>query len=287
MRTTNTSSGASSAAATSAATGTPPRGSPSTTTSSPAAVALEPLGEPAAAIAAIGEPEPRRSSGRRRSEPAQEPRPREQLDALERARLLEQVPRARHDLEHRLAAESPAAPAGSSSSTASSSPPTISSVGARTEASASSARSGRPPRETTAPTACGRLAAATSAAAAPVLAPKHPIASPALASLEGQPVDRGDQPPAEQRDVEPELPRPAVEPLLARLEQVEQERRQAISVQCLGDLAVAGAVPARAAAVGERDDPDGAVGDRQVALQKGAVGRNADLAPCVHGHRLG
>jgi NAD(P)H dehydrogenase (quinone) len=51
-------------------------------------------------------------------------------------------------------------------------PPTMGSVGAMTRGSAGPARSGRPPRETTAPTTCGRSAAATSAAPAPVLAPK-------------------------------------------------------------------------------------------------------------------
>ena len=56
-------------------------------------------------------------------------------------------------------------------STCGSRSPTISSVGARTAESASPARSGRPPRETTA-RVFGRSAAAMSAAAAPVLAPK-------------------------------------------------------------------------------------------------------------------
>jgi hypothetical protein len=54
-----------------------------------------------------------------------------------------------------------------------SSPPTISSVGAFTRESDAPARSGRPPRETTACILSGRFAAAISAAAAPVLAPKY------------------------------------------------------------------------------------------------------------------
>ncbi|WP_422281406.1 metal ABC transporter permease [Trebonia sp.] len=58
------------------------------------------------------------------------------------------------------------------SRTAWSSPPTMSSVGAVTLASRSPARSGRPPRETTATTPAPGSAAAHSAAAAPVLAPK-------------------------------------------------------------------------------------------------------------------
>ena len=64
-----------------------------------------------------------------------------------------------------------------SSSTCVSAPPTISSVGALTTSSASAARSGRPPRETTAATSGPRCAAATRAAAAPVLAPKNAIGS--------------------------------------------------------------------------------------------------------------
>ena len=71
--------------------------------------------------------------------------------------------------------------------TTSSRPPTINSVGARTRASHSPARSGRPPRDTTAAIRSGRCAAATSAAPAPVLAPKYAsrrcaVAAPARAS---------------------------------------------------------------------------------------------------------
>ena len=61
-----------------------------------------------------------------------------------------------------------------SCSTAASRPPTISSVGARTSASRGAARSGRPPRDDHRGPP-GRPAAAQSAAAAPVLAPKYPI----------------------------------------------------------------------------------------------------------------
>jgi class 3 adenylate cyclase len=58
------------------------------------------------------------------------------------------------------------------SMTMSSLPPTMSRVGACTFGKALSARSGRPPRDTTAPTSCGASTAATSAAAPPVLEPK-------------------------------------------------------------------------------------------------------------------
>ena len=61
-----------------------------------------------------------------------------------------------------------------SSSTSTSRDPTISSVGLRTAASTSKARSGRPPRDTIARTCCGLAAAARRQAAEPVLAPKSP-----------------------------------------------------------------------------------------------------------------
>ncbi|WP_323139422.1 hypothetical protein [Streptomyces sp. NBC_01549] len=59
-----------------------------------------------------------------------------------------------------------------SSSTSWSWPPTISSVGAVIVGSRGPARSGLPPRETTAAIRAPRSAAAHSAGAAPVLAPK-------------------------------------------------------------------------------------------------------------------
>src|SRR5665647_2120376 len=62
-----------------------------------------------------------------------------------------------------------------SSITPKSAPPTIKSVGTLTRANASPARSGRPPRETTAPMRSPSTLAATRAAAAPVLAPNKPI----------------------------------------------------------------------------------------------------------------
>ncbi len=61
-----------------------------------------------------------------------------------------------------------------SARTSTSSEPTSSSVGAVTRSMTGMARSGRPPRETTAATASPRSAAATRPAAAPVLAPKKP-----------------------------------------------------------------------------------------------------------------
>ena len=74
--------------------------------------------------------------------------------------------------------------------------------GAVTRGSASSARSGRPPRETMAPTDSGACAAATSAAPAPVLAPKYPSRRPAVSGLAGQPAGGSLQPLGQERDVE-------------------------------------------------------------------------------------
>jgi hypothetical protein len=71
--------------------------------------------------------------------------------------------------------------------TTSSRPPTMSRVGARTEPRSTPARSGRPPRETTADTPSGWRAAATRAAAPPVLAPKKPTGNPVTAgSIDNQ-----------------------------------------------------------------------------------------------------
>src|SRR5271166_3507592 len=72
------------------------------------------------------------------------------------------------------AQRSAASAARLSASTSTSSPPTISKVGASTAESARPARSGRPPRETIAAIGLSCAASATSAAAAPVLAPKYP-----------------------------------------------------------------------------------------------------------------
>jgi hypothetical protein len=58
--------------------------------------------------------------------------------------------------------------------------PTISSVGAVTSGSRGPARSGLPPRETTAAIRAPGSATAHNAAAAPVLAPKYPTASPSV-----------------------------------------------------------------------------------------------------------
>jgi hypothetical protein len=60
----------------------------------------------------------------------------------------------------------------------------MSNVGASTAESSTWARSGRPPRDTTASTISGLRAAASMAAAAPVLAPNSPISASVLTALD-------------------------------------------------------------------------------------------------------
>ena len=159
-----------------------------------------------------------------------------------------------------------------SSSTSRSAPPTISRVGARTRPSAAPARSGRPPREMTAPTSSGRSAAVISAAAAPVLAPNSGERHSGGSLGRGEPVGRVGEPPGQQPDVEPERPRAGVDPLLGLGEQVQQQRSVAGVLQPGGDLPVARAVPAAAAAVGEQDHAARQLRDGEVAGEHDAGG---------------
>ena len=139
----------------------------------------------------------------------------------------------------------------------------MSRVGAVTTSSASAARSGRPPRETTAATSRPRCAAATRAAAAPVLAPKNAIGSPRTSgSARSHPAA-----PSSRRA------RSAMSKTLSAIlrldvgQQVEQQRRQARGPQPLRDLHVPRRPPARAAAVRERHHGVRAPGDREIAGQ--------------------
>ena len=85
-----------------------------------------------------------------RPEVTHEPLPRQLRHALQRARLLEQVRGAGDDLQSAARRSSGRRRPAFISMTGPSSPPTMSSVGAFTFGSAAPARSGRPPRETTA-----------------------------------------------------------------------------------------------------------------------------------------
>lgn len=144
-----------------------------------------------------------------------------------------------------------------------SAPPTISWVGDRTAASLLPARSGRPPRETTATMRSGWRAAATRAAAAPVLAPKETDWQLARLLVRAKEINGRFQPVGEETDVEHIG---AISGLL-RGQQVEQQGRQAPAVQRVGDGAVACTESAGAAAMREHNDRLRRVGNAQHALQ--------------------
>ena len=109
------------------------------------------------------------------------------------------------------------------SRTSSSRPPTISRVGAMTSGKSSHARSGRPPRETTASTGSGRRAAATRAAAGAGAGAE--VAQPEAVSVgvPAQPMTGGSETVRQQLDVEDV---PTILGLVL-LQQVDQQRRQA------------------------------------------------------------
>ena len=148
----------------------------------------------------------------------------------------------------------------------------MSRVGARTAPSLAAARSGRPPRETTAAIWEPGSAAAHRAAPAPVLA-RSSRSGRSPCRPAAQPVGRRDQPPGEQLDVEDVR---AV-PLLLGGEQVDEQRAQPGLVEHLGDVAVAWAVAAAAAAVREDDDCPGSGGHGEVTLDRHGPGGNDDV----------
>jgi hypothetical protein len=119
-------------------------------------------------------------------------------------------------------------------------------------AEAGAAWSGRPPRDTTAPTWPPRSALAHRAAAAPVLAPKNPTGRPRASGWACSQRVTPAQSSGQQLDVE----HLGAVALFGRGEQVHQRGGQPAVVEEVGDLAVAGAVAAAAGAVGEDHDPD-------------------------------
>ena len=145
--------------------------------------------------------------------------------------------------------------------------PTISRVGAVTCGSAAPARSGRPPRETIARTGERGAAAATSAAPAPVLAPKYPIGRCGRLRRGQAPIRGERQARGEQRDVE----HVGAVAFFVGGQEVEQQRRQAGLAQRGGDPVVARAQPAAAAAMREDDQPLGVLPERRAALAGAAL----------------
>jgi hypothetical protein len=72
----------------------------------------------------------------------------------------------------------------------------------------------------------GRSAAATSAAAAPVLAPKYPIRSGRVSGCRNEPIGDSNQPLGEQADIEAQLRRLQIDCLLLRAQQIDQQCRK-------------------------------------------------------------
>src|SRR5438477_8710265 len=125
----------------------------------------------------------------------------------------------------------------------------MSSVGARTSSSRGPARSGRPPRETMAPTSCGRTAAETSAAAAPVLAPKYPMEKFRVSGNSTSHCVIATSRSARRADVEAKVSGLPVQRFFPTGEQVDEERPELRLVEQLGHVAVPRTVPAAAASV--------------------------------------
>src|SRR5262249_8418351 len=90
----------------------------------------------------------------------------------------------------------------------------------------------------------------------------------------------------EQRDVEPQLRRPAVDGLLRGGEQVGQEGAQSCRVEPLRDGAVTRTVPAAPTAVCENHEPTRLLGYCQRARQTGLAELDGDVpgARCLHDH---
>ena len=129
-------------------------------------------------------------------------------------------------------------------------------MGARTLVSASPARSGRPPRDTTAATFTRGIGGRDQCRARPGAGAEVADRQRRGVGLAGQPAGDVDQPARQQLDVEDV----GAVAFLVRGEQVEQQRGEPGPVQHLGHVAVAGAVAAAAAAVGENHDPRGCSG---------------------------
>ncbi len=92
----------------------------------------------------------------------------------------------------------------------------------------------------------------------------------------GKPVDGGHQPATQQGDVEAEFGGDHVQPFLLLGEQVDQQGAESGGAQTGGDLAVAGTVPGAAAAVREQHDRPGAGRHDQITGEPGATGGQGD-----------
>src|SRR5688572_4019243 len=134
--------------------------------------------------------------------------------------------------------------------TGTSSPPTINRVGAATSGRYRSARSGRPPRDTTAPIDAGSRAAACSTAPAPVLAPKIADGQCPGSRFSGQPGLRRQQTIRQERHVEDFAPIVG----FRLLKKIKEQRDKSACLQPASHKIVAGTQPSAPAAVRKEHD---------------------------------
>ena len=196
-----------------------------------------------------------------------EPRGGELRNLLERPALLEQVRRARDDLQLPFATRGPSQAQPVQGDDLCGRRRRRSAASATcTAVSARPARSGRPPRDTTAPTVSARRAAAINAAAAPVLAPNSPIRSAdvsgcrraqSMAATRRRPATRCRSGVRRWRSSSVSS---------AGVSRSIEQRAQSGSLQACGDGAVARAVAAAAAAVREHDQSGCAVWHDEIAV---------------------
>src|SRR5687768_4145379 len=271
LRTMKTSSGASSVVATSNATGTPPRGSASTITSSRFAYCWS--------LAARVRPASRRSVNASRSlnmtapdgpsravllarGPPQmrlEPVDRQARHLLERTWLLEQMRRARHDLEqgrgahllHRFLVQLDNRGVIAADDEQRRRLHERQSAGCEIRTAAARDDGPRPPG----PFRRGNQRRGCARACAEVADWQRP-----QIGLFDRPIGGGDHAAAETLDIEPELTGELVHRFLFAGEQIQQQRRETRIVQRLGHLPVACAEPAAAAAMGKDDEREGMFG---------------------------
>ncbi len=133
-----------------------------------------------------------------------------------------------------------------------SSPPTMNRLGAGTWPRAGPAKSGLPPRDTTARTLPGRCAAASTAAAAPVLAAEITDRETLQVRLAANPIGYGNQAPDEQMDVETQLRGAHIDRFLFGRKKIDQNGRDGAAIQDIGHAAISRALAAAAAAMWDR-----------------------------------
>jgi hypothetical protein len=155
-------------------------------------------------------------------------------------------------------------------------PPTISKVGARTRGRYGPARSGRPPRETTAPIAAGPLGRSHECRGSAGTGAEIPNPQQPGIRVLDKPIGDPREPRCEEADVKAELRRPQIDRLLLCGQQVDQQCRELRLIKQLRDLAVTRTVTTAAAAVSKQDDAASALGNVQIPLERRPSGRDTD-----------